>query len=132
MFLEIKNQELITIEILTIICFPIVENISICTNVKFRKPYNQFRERKNKLAKRASFKIVFCKCACLYIYTCQYIHTSKNRTKNVFISFNSENSLVGGSLPQSEGHLLFHPCLCLITRSLFFEFIYMELFSLKK
>lgn len=33
--------------------------MSICANVKFRKPYNQFRETKNKLAKRASFKIVF-------------------------------------------------------------------------
>lgn len=64
---------MITIEILTVICFPIVENINICTNVKFRKPYNQFRERKNKPAKRASFKIVFCKCACFYSYTCKYI-----------------------------------------------------------
>lgn len=113
-------------------CFPIVENINICTNVKFRKPYNQVRERKNKVAKRTSFKIVFCKCVYFYIYTCKYIHTSKNRKKNVFKSFNSENSLVGENLPQQEGHLLFHPRLSLITTSLFFEFRYMELLSLKK
>lgn len=66
------------------------------------------------------------------IFTLANISIQVKIEKNVFKSFNSENSLVGGNLPQPEGHLLFHPCLSLITTSLFFEFRYMELLSLKK
>lgn len=100
---------------------------------KFRKPSNQCMERKNKLARRACFKIVFCKCVysgnirkykCKYIYTCKYRKVEKNSEseKKTFISINSDSSLVDQNLSQLEGRLLFLSYLFLIISSLSFKF----------